>query len=135
MSDEFKSLGNYLKDQRIAKNLTLKEVENATSIRSSYLELIEEGRTKEMISSIYALGFMKQYASFLGVDVEQIIKENPQAFKLPHEKHDFAYGIGTLEMRNPQNKGAKSMPLGLILGALPIVLALLWGIAKLTGIL
>lgn len=135
MSDDFKALGNYLKDQRLAQNLTLKEVENATSIRSSYLEHIEEGRTKELVSSVYALGFMKQYASFLGVDVEAIMKENPSAFKLPLEKHEFAYGIGTLEMRSPQSKPSKGLPLGMILGALPIIGALLWGIMKLFGLL
>lgn len=133
MSDDFKALGNYLKNQRLSKNLSLKEVENATSIRSTYLEHIEEGRTKELVSSVYALGFMKQYASFLGIDVEAIIKENPQAFKLPLEKHEFAYGIGTLEMRNPQGKASKGFPLGLILGALPLVGALLWALAKLLG--
>jgi cytoskeletal protein RodZ len=135
MSDDFKALGQYLKNQRVAKNLSLKEVENATSIRSSYLEHIEEGRTKELVSSVYALGFMKQYALFLGVDVESIIKENPQAFKLPLEKHEFAYGIGTLEMRSPQSKPSKGLPLGLILGALPIAGALLWGIAKLLKVI
>lgn len=135
MSDDFKALGNYLKNQRLAQNLTLKEVENATSIRSSYLEHIEEGRTKELVSSVYALGFMKQYASFLGVDVEAIMKENPSAFKLPIEKHEFAYGIGTLEMRNPQSKPSKGLPIGMILGALPIIGALLWGVMKLFGLL
>lgn len=133
MSDDFKALGNYLKNQRLEKNLSLKEVENATSIRSSYLEHIEEGRTKELVSSVYALGFMKQYASYLGVDVEAIMRENPTAFKLPLEKHEFAYGIGTLEMRNPQGKSSKGIPLGLILGALPLIGALLWALAKLFG--
>jgi cytoskeletal protein RodZ len=135
MSDDFKALGTYLKNQRLSQNLSLKEVENATSIRSSYLEHIEEGRTKELVSSVYALGFMKQYASFLGVDVEAIMKENPSAFKLPIEKHEFAYGIGTLEMRSPQGKPSKGMPIGMILGALPIFGALLWGVMKLFGVL
>lgn len=134
MSDEFAALGAYLKSERLLKNLSLKEVENATSIRSSYLELIEEGKTKECLSAVYGLGFLKQYANFLGVDVEAIMKENPQAFKLPIEKHEFDYGIGTLEMRSPQSKSS-GLPLGLILGALPIVLALLWGLAKLFGLL
>ncbi len=135
MSDDFKALGTYLKTQREAQKLSIKEVENAISIRSTYLEHIEEGRTKELVSSFYALGFIKQYAAFLGIDIEAIMKENPSAFKLPHEKHEFAYGIGTLEMRNPQGKPSKGLPLGLILGALPIVAALLWGIAKLLRIL
>ena len=135
MSDDFKALGSYLKTQRESQKLSIKEVENATSIRSTYLEHIEEGRTKELVSSFYALGFIKQYATFLGVDVESIMKENPMAFKLPHEKHEFAYGIGTLEMRNPQSKPSKGLPLGLILGALPLVGALLWGVAKLLGML
>jgi cytoskeletal protein RodZ len=135
MSNDFKALGHYLKNERLSKNLSLKEIENVLSIKSSYLEHLEEGRTEELVSSIYALGFLKQYATFLGVDIETIIQENPQAFKLPLEKHEFAYGIGTLEMRGPQSKPSKGFPLGLVLGVFPVILALIWGLAKLLGLL
>ena len=135
MLDGIKEIGDLLKEKRRELNVSLKEIENATSIRIGYLEAIEEGRIDQFISGVYAQGFMKQYASFLGVDVESIMRENPQAFRLPLEKHEFAYGIWTLEMRSPQGKPSKGLPLWLILGALPVIGALLWGLAKLTGLL
>ena len=98
MSAELKSVGELFKAKRQELNVSLKEAENATSIRSSYLEAIEEGEIDQYISGVYALGFMKQYAQFLGVDIEHMIRQNPQAFHMPAEKHEFSYGIGTLGM-------------------------------------
>jgi cytoskeletal protein RodZ len=91
-------LGELLRQQREQKNLSLKEVENATSIRISYLKAIEDGDVVKVISPAYAQGFFKQYACFLGLDGDHLIKEH-QAFFGTVEKQDFAYGIGTLEQR------------------------------------
>ena len=107
MSEEVKRVGAAFKAKRKDLNLSLKEVENSTSIRSGYLEAIEEGQISQFISSIYALGFMRQYANFLGLDIERLIRENPQALKMPAEKHEFAYGIGTLEVRGSMGGGAE----------------------------
>lgn len=135
MSEELKHIGQMFKAKRKELNLTLKEVENSTSIRSGYLEAIEEGRINEFISNVYALGFTKQYATFLGFDSEKIIRENPSAFKMPMEKHEFAYGIGTLEMRGSLGGGVKWLPnlLWTLLGTAVIFLA--WYFAKLIGVL
>jgi cytoskeletal protein RodZ len=92
-------------------------VENATSIRMLYLQAIEEGKIHQFLSGIYALGFMRQYASFLGFEFDKLAKEYPEALRSPVEKQDFAYGIGTLEMRGNPQGGARWMP------------NLLWGVA------
>lgn len=135
MSEEMKRIGDMFKTKRKELNLTLKEVENATSIRSGYLEAIEEGRINQFISSIYALGFIKQYASFLGFDAERIIRENPTAFKMPGEKHEFSYGIGTLETRGNVGGGVKWLP-NLIWGSIAtVVIIIAWFFAKSLGIL
>src|SRR5271167_2240261 len=99
MSEELKRVGDLFKLKRKEMSLSLKEVENSTSIRSSYLEAIEEGQIQEYISGVYALGFMKQYAQFLGFDLDELIRNNPAIFRMPQEKHEFNYGIGTLEVR------------------------------------
>ena len=44
MEEEVKKVGQLFKGKREEKNLSLKEVENTTSIRVNYLEAIEEGR-------------------------------------------------------------------------------------------
>ncbi|MCI0382524.1 MAG: helix-turn-helix domain-containing protein [Chlamydiae bacterium] len=130
-----KRIGDMFRAKRKELNLTLKEVENATSIRSSYLGAIEEGNISQFISGVYAQGFIKQYASFLGFDAEKILREYPSAFKMPSEKHEFSYGIGTLEVRGSLGGGIKWLPNLMWGGIATIILLLAWYFAKVVGIL
>lgn len=135
MNEELKRIGDLFKSKRKELNLSLKEAENSTSIRSAYLEAIEEGQIHEYISGVYALGFIKQYAQFLGLDIEEMIRENPAAFRMPAEKHDFSYGIGTLEVRGSMGGGVKWLPNLIWAGAAAIVLVVAWYLAKFLGVL
>ena len=135
MNEELKRVGDLFKAKRKNLNLSLKEVENSTSIRSAYLEAIEEGQIHEYISGVYALGFIKQYAQFLGFDIEEMIRENPSAFRMPAERHDFSYGIGTLEVRGSMGGGVKWLPNLIWAGAATIVLVIAWYLAKFLGII
>jgi cytoskeletal protein RodZ len=134
MSEGLKKMGDKFRSKREEMSLTLKEVENATSIRMVYLQAIEEGRVDHFLSNVYALGFIRQYGNFLGFEHEKLLKEFPEAMRLPPEKQDFAYGIGTLEMRGSPNGGVRWVP-NLIWGALSVVVAICaWYFAKFLGI-
>ncbi|MGE5196553.1 MAG: helix-turn-helix domain-containing protein [Anaerolineae bacterium] len=135
MSQQMKDVGVIFKTKRKELSLSLKEIENSTSIRSNYLEAIEDGCIHELVSSVYALGFMKQYAAFLGLDAEKIIRENPQAFILPAEKHEFSYGIGTLEVRGSLGGGVKWLPNLIWATVAAAVIVLAWYLAKYLGVL
>jgi cytoskeletal protein RodZ len=135
MSEDLKRVGEVFKVKRKELNLSLKEVENSTSIRSSYLEAIEEGLIDQYIAGVYALGFIKQYALFLGLDIDGMIRENPHVFRMPAEKHEFSYGIGTLEVRGSMGGGVKWLPNLIWAGAAALVLVLAWYLAKFLGIL
>ena len=106
---DLKELGEMFQQRRKELNLSLKEVETATSIRTGYLQAIEEGQMEKLISPIYAEGFVKQYASFLGLDGERIVSEHTGTFRQPINQ-DFAYGIGTLEMRGSPSSHVKWLP-------------------------
>lgn len=110
MNEQKKQIGDLFRTKRQEMNLSLKEVENATSIRMLYLKAIEEGNVDKLLSHVYILGFIKQYASFLGLDGEKIIKDNPLAFSQTEEKPEFDYGIGTLEIRNSHGSSSKTFP-------------------------
>lgn len=133
-NEDFKRVGVLFKAKRKELHLSLKEVENSTSIRSSYLEAIEDGTISDFISSVYAIGFSKQYAAFLGLDMERIMEENPAAFKQPAEKHEFSYGIGTLEVRGSMGGGVKWFPNLLWAGVSVIVIVIAWYLAKYLGV-
>lgn len=135
MLEEIKRVGETLKAKRRELNLSLKEVENATSIRTSYLEAIEDGTIKDQIAGIYVHGFLKQYATFLGLEVDRLMRENPTAFHLTVGKHEFAYGIGTLEVRGSQSSGFKWIP-NLFWGFVSaLVLIIAWYLSKYLGLL
>lgn len=135
MNEDLKRVGDVFRAKRTELNLSLKEVENSTSIRSTYLEAIEEGQINDYISGVYALGFMKQYAQFLGLDIDGMIRDNPMTFRMPAEKHEFNYGIGTLEARGSMGGGVKWLPNLIWAGAAALVLIAAWYLAKFLGIL
>ncbi|HEY4255393.1 MAG TPA: helix-turn-helix domain-containing protein [Chlamydiales bacterium] len=127
-------MGEQFRQKREEMNLTLKEIENATSIRILYLQAIEEGRASHFLSNVYALGFIRQYAGFLGFDLEKLAKEHPDAFRPAAEKQDFAYGIGTLEMRSSPQGGSQWMP-NLLWGSAILLLAgSAWFVARALGL-
>lgn len=124
-----RAIGDVLKQKRKEMNLSLKEAENATSIRMSYLQALEEGDMSKLISPIYAQGFLKQYAIFLGLDGEQMVQENQDLFtRTP--AHDFSYGIGTLEMRGNPGSGIKWLPNALWIFAFALLLFIAWVTAR-----
>jgi cytoskeletal protein RodZ len=125
----FKSIGELLSSRRKELNISLKEAESATSIRENYLKSMEEGRWDNILTPIYAQGFFKQYASFLGIDGERIMKENPEMFNRA-EPQEFAYGIGTLEQRGHPGAGVKWVPNALWITAFIISLLGAWYIAR-----
>jgi len=134
MNEEFKRVGELLKSRRKELNLSLKEVENGTSIRTGYLQAIEEGSISQYISGVYAHGFTKQYALFLGMDLEGLMRENPVVFRVAGEKHDFAYGIGTLEVRGSMGGGVKWLPNLIWATIAAVVLFAAYYLAKFLGI-
>jgi cytoskeletal protein RodZ len=134
MSESLKKMGEKFRGKREEMSLTLKEVENATSIRMVYLQAIEEGRVDHFISNVYALGFIRQYGNFLGFENEKLSKEFPEALRLPPEKQDFAYGIGTLEMRGSPHGGIRWLPNIIWASAFVLLAIAAWYFAKFVGV-
>jgi len=130
MAQELKSIGEMLRDRRKELNLSLKDVEMATSIRLNYLNAIEEGQMEKLISPIYAQGFVKQYAISVGLDGERIVHENQELFKKPIQQ-DFSYGIGTLEPRTNPGASVKWMPGSVWIGAFFVLLVAAYYFARL----
>jgi cytoskeletal protein RodZ len=124
-----KRIGEILREKRRELNLSLKEAENATSIRMGHLKAIEEGDISQLISSVYAQGFVRQYATFLGFDGEAIVREYPELFA-PMGKQEFSYGIGTMEVRGNPGAGVKWFPNAVWMAAFAGVGLLAWALAR-----
>jgi cytoskeleton protein RodZ len=64
-------LGRFLTEARTEKKLSLADVEAYTRIRQKYLEALEVGDYACLPGGATGRGFLRIYASFLGVDIDQ----------------------------------------------------------------
>lgn len=79
-------IGSSLKAAREARKLSLEEVEEETKIRRKYLQALENEQYDVLPGQVYARAFLKNYARFLNLDVEEVMiafdyssaKESPQ---------------------------------------------------------
>lgn len=67
-----RKVSEILKDAREQKKLSLEDVERATRIKKAFLRAIEDGQLHSLPSQSYALGFVKNYAKFLGLSESKI---------------------------------------------------------------
>ena len=68
-------VGNILRSEREKQRLTIKDVENETSIRALYIEAIEKGDQKALPSEVYVKGFIRNYADFLHLDADALARQ------------------------------------------------------------
>lgn len=71
-------LGQQLKEARLARGLTLDDVQEMTKIRKRYLEAIESGDYKVLPGSFYVRAFIKTYAESVGLDPDDLLTEHKQ---------------------------------------------------------
>ncbi|MEF9519789.1 RodZ family helix-turn-helix domain-containing protein [Chlamydia crocodili] len=109
---ELLHLGEVFRTKREEQSLSLKDVEAATSIRYSCLEAIENGYLGKLISPIYAQGFIKKYAAYLGLDSERILQDHPYVMKIFKEfsEHNMEMLLDLESMggRNSPEKAIRS---------------------------
>ncbi len=67
------SVGEILRAEREKQGLTVKDIEKSTSIRALYIQAIEDGKYDVLPGEVYLKGFMRNYASFLGLDAQHIL--------------------------------------------------------------
>lgn len=80
-------VGYTLRQERERQNLSVDDIEQGTSIRAVYIEAIENGEYDELPGAVYTKGFIKNYAKFLGMDADAIVKEfNTDMAELAAEK-------------------------------------------------
>ena len=84
-------IGQTLEKARKVRGLTLDEVEHATKIRKRYLAGLEREDFGALPDAVYARGFLKTYANYLGLDGEELSRELKDRRK-PRRDRGMAYG-------------------------------------------
>src|SRR3954453_12726973 len=93
--------GAMLRHQREALGLDLADVAAALRIKPAYLMALEAGRPDELPGTVYAIGFIRAYADYLGLDSGEILRLFKQQSTLLAAKPDLAFPIPLDERRMP----------------------------------
>jgi cytoskeletal protein RodZ len=68
-----KTIGQILKDSRIAKSYSLKHLEGVTKIKSGFIDAIEKENWEDLPPFPTVLGFVKSLAGSMGVDTKMAV--------------------------------------------------------------
>jgi cytoskeleton protein RodZ len=99
------TIGQRLKAEREEQRLTLEKVFEATRIRVQYLQALEEDDLSVMPSPVQARGYLRNYAEYLGFDVDKMLHD------LREQNAQPATGevIGPADLSYPPQAGTKAL--------------------------
>ncbi|NLU41120.1 MAG: helix-turn-helix domain-containing protein [Firmicutes bacterium] len=102
-----REIGEFLRNAREAKGMTLEDVEQVTRIRRKYLEAIENGDASEMPGEVQLKGFIRNYAVAVGLDPAAVIRRYLESRGAETPVDDGALGgrkteILVVEARKPR---------------------------------
>ena len=86
-------IGPVLEKARKEKGLTLEEAEHATKIRKRYLVSLEREDYGVLPDAVYAQGFLKTYANYLGLNGEELARELKDR-RRPRRERAVTYDYG-----------------------------------------
>ncbi|WP_270935191.1 helix-turn-helix domain-containing protein [Falsiroseomonas oryzae] len=72
-------IGDALREARQALGHSVEEMAAALRIRRPYLEALEEGRLRDLPGLAYAVGFVRSYATALGLDADDMVRRFREA--------------------------------------------------------
>jgi cytoskeleton protein RodZ len=67
------TIGEVLADARRSRKATIKDVEKAIKIRAKYIAAMEKSAFKDIGADAYAMGFLRSYAAWLGLDPKPLV--------------------------------------------------------------
>lgn len=69
-----KSVGNLLREARLAKGLSIEEIESATNIRGLFLTYLENEEYDKTPGEFFVKGAIRTYGNFLGLDGAKLVE-------------------------------------------------------------
>ena len=93
-------IGHVLEGRRRERGLSLEEVEQATKIRKRYLMGLEREDYAMLPDAVYARGFLKTYANFLGLDGEALSRQLKNRRK-PRRERGISYSAPRSDFERP----------------------------------
>ena len=98
-------LGETLRRARTAKGITIEDAERVTRIPRKYLEALELENFGILPAPVYARGFLRSYAGYLGLEPGELgrpdLRARRTAIHVARQRGDRASGSRTARRRGP----------------------------------
>lgn len=107
-------VGTILREARNRRKVELSEVEAATRIRFRFLRAIEDEEWDVLPGGVYTRGFIRAYASFLGLDGDRLVSDYRESVEPWHR-------VAEAPQSQPGGGSASDGPRGVALGALVVI--------------
>ena len=83
-ADSGSSFGTWLRRQREAREISLREIAERTKISMRYLQAMEDDRFEVLPAPVFAKGFLREYARYVGLSPDDVVNhylsvQQPQA--------------------------------------------------------
>jgi len=91
--DSARTIGTYLRDKRMNRDIGLEEVSAATGISSTVLRALENDDRDKLPAEVYVKAFYRKYAEYLDVDFEELqakYQQQAQNLKKTRRRFDFS---------------------------------------------
>lgn len=121
-------IGARLKEARETKGLSLEALQETTKIQKRYLQAIEKNEFQVLPGKFYTRAFIREYASAVGLDPEQVMEEHKNELPTFEEESAVQYSrVQRTKKEAAQKSGSSSrvlptiLTVGLIVGLIFIV--------------
>ena len=130
-------IGRTLRETRERLGLTLEETERSIRIRASRLETLERGEFALLPSETQARGFLHNYAEFLGMDPEELLRRYDESRQPKRRRSLVARGTSKTDVKKNAVRQIRFTRwfstdiLVVAIIALGVIVVLVWGGRKL----
>jgi len=94
-------VGEILRRTRVHYGQSLEEVEVVLRIRASQLEALEKGDVKQLPGRVYAIGFVRSYSEYLGLDGDKMVHLFKEQSVGKKAKPDLSFPVPASESKVP----------------------------------
>lgn len=94
-------VGTVLRRARIHYGLEIEDVEAALRIRAVHLSALEDGQADKLPGRVYAIGFVRTYAEYLGLDGAEIVSLFKEQSVESARKPELHFPVSAAESKLP----------------------------------
>ncbi len=110
------SIGEFFRQVRETKGLTIDEVASKTRIRSDFVKALEDGNFAKLPDQVFARGFVRSYARSLGLDEDDAIHRFVQSAGAYYDKQVERERLKTRQAEEERKRQANRKAVAIAIG-------------------